>query len=177
MTTPRTKSSVGALDTMYRRASVRRFTGEKVTSFEAEALLHAAMSAPSAGNQQPWEFYLVWDDEARAALSKASPYALAAAGAPLVIVPCFRQNVRFPECAPLDMAAATQNMLLEATDLGLGAVWMAINPVRDREEKVRTTLGLPDDLTPFCLIAVGRPAEDVTPHGAERYDEKRIHTV
>ena len=94
-----------------------------------------------------------------------------------MVVPCFRQNVRFPECAPLDMAAATQNMLLEATDLGLGAVWMAINPVRDREEKVRATLGLPDDLTPFCLIAVGRPAEDVTPHGAERYDEKRIHTV
>ena len=47
---------MGALDTMYRRASVRRFTGEKVTSFEAEALLHAAMAAPSAGNQQPWEF-------------------------------------------------------------------------------------------------------------------------
>lgn len=177
MTTPRTKSSVGALDTMYRRASVRRFTGEKVTSFEAEALLHAAMAPPSAGNQQPWEFYLVSSDDARAALAQASPYAAPAAGAPLVIVPCFRQNVRFPECAPLDMAAATQNMLLEATDLGLGAVWMAINPVRDREEKVRATLGLPDDLMPFCLIAVGRPAEDVTPHGAERYDEKRIHTV
>ena len=152
---------MGALDTMYRRASVRNFTGEKVTSFEAEALLHAAMAAPSAGNQQPWEFYLVSSEDERAALSQASPYAAPAANAPLVIVPCFRQHVRFPECAPLDMAAAVQNLLLEAVDLGLGAVWMAV----------------PQDLTPFCMIAVGHPDGTVTPHCAERYDEKRIHAV
>ena len=168
---------MGALDTMYRRASVRRFTGEKVTSFEAEALLHAAMAAPSAGNQQPWEFYLVSNEDARAALAQASPYAAPAAGAPLVIVPCFRQNVRFPECAPLDMAAAVQNLLLEAVDLGLGAVWMAVHPVREREDKVAAALDLPQDLTPFCMVAVGHPDGTVTPHCAERYDEKRIHAV
>ncbi len=168
---------MGALDTMYRRASVRRFTGEKVTSFEAEALLHAAMAAPSAGNQQPWEFYLVSSEDARAALAQASPYAAPAAGAPLVIVPCFRQNVRFPECAPLDMAAAVQNLLLEAVDLGLGAVWMGVHPVRGREEKVAAALDLPQELTPFCMVAVGHPDGTVKPHCAERYDEKRIHAV
>ena len=140
---------MGALDTMYRRASVRRFTGEKVTSFEAEALLHAAMAAPSAGNQQPWEFYLVSNEDARAALAQASPYAAPAAGAPLVIVPCFRQNVRFPECAPLDMAAAVQNLLLEAVDLGLGAVWMGIAPQEARMADVARALDLPDTLLEF----------------------------
>ena len=94
-----------------------------------------------------------------------------------MIVPCFRQHVRFPECAPLDMAAAVQNLLLEAVDLGLGAVWMAVHPTREREDKVAAALDLPQDLTPFCMIAVGHPDGTVTPHCAERYDEKRIHSI
>ena len=148
-------------DVIFERASVRAFTDAPVSDEQARLLLRAAMAAPSAGNQQPWEFYVVRDPQMLAKLAGCSPYAKPTAKAPCCIVPCLRtQGLRFPGCASQDMGACVENILLEATRLGLGAVWQAIYP--DPE---------------FCLIAIGTPASEVHAKGADRYDESRVRWV
>ncbi len=118
-------------DVIFKRASVRRFTDDPMTDDEVRALLRAGMAAPSGGNQQPWEFYVVRDRATLQLLSEASPYAKPAAGAACAIVPCMRtEGLRFPEIAVQDMGACVENILLEAVDLGFGAVWMGIAPSR-----------------------------------------------
>lgn len=166
------------MEAIYKRASVRQFTDDPITDDQVRALLRAAMAAPSAGNQQPWEFYVVRDPAMRAALSETSPYAKPAAGAACVIVPCSRtEGLRFAPCVPQDMGAAVENLLLEAVDQGLGAVWMAITPSPERMQAVTDVLDLPAGIEPFALIACGRPAAPPTPRGGDRYDENRVHWV
>lgn len=164
------------VEAIFKRASVRKFTDEAVSDDEVRALLRAGMAAPSGGNQQPWEFYVVRDREALARLSEASPYAKPAAGAACVIVPCMRtEGLRFPSIVAQDMGAAVENILLEAAGRDLGAVWMGIAPELDRMAAVAKIIGSPDTLPPFALIAVGHPAAEPTPKGSERFDEDRIH--
>lgn len=164
------------MDAIFKRASVRRFTDENVSAGAVERLLRAAMAAPSAGNQQPWEFYVVRDAALKKQLAAASPYAKPAAGAPVVVVPCMRtEGVRFPECAVQDMSAATENLLLEAAEQELGAVWMAVAPFADRQRNVARALELPENLQAFAIVALGHSAAAVQPKGAQRYDAARVH--
>lgn len=164
---------------IFTRVSVREFTHEAVSDDNVDSLVRAAMAAPSAGNQQPWEFYLTRDEDMRKRLSECSPYAKAAAKAPLAIVPCMRtgDGLRFPEYAEQDMGACLENILLEATALGLGAVWLGIYPEEDRVRAVSEAMGIRDDLKPFGIIAVGHPAEDISPRSAKRFDPERLHWV
>ncbi len=163
------------MDAIFKRASVRRFTDEEITDEEVEHLMRAAMAAPSAGNQQPWCFYLTRDDSVKTRLSEASPYAKPAAGAPLVIVACSRtENVRFAPWVPQDMSAAVENILLEVADAGLGAVWMGIAPDEDRVKAVHEAIGKPEGVEPFALIAVGHPDGEVNAEGEKRYDAARV---
>lgn len=162
------------MNEIYTRVSVRKFEDRPVEQEKITQLLRAAMQAPSAGNQQPWEFYVVTDKEKIKELSKCSPYSGCAAGAPVVIVPCYRtKGLRFPEFDTIDLSIATENLLLEVTSLGLGAVWLAVAPIADRMEKVETVLGNPEGLHAFALVPVGYPAE--TKEQQNRFDESRIH--
>ena len=120
-------------------------------------MLKAAMAAPSACNQQPWEFYVVKDKAVIERLSEASPYAKCAKDAPVVFVPCFRSKGIAPEYFNIDMSAAVENLLLEADELGLGAVW------------------IPEDLHAFALIPCGYPAEERAQE--DRYEESRVHYI
>ncbi len=163
------------MNSIFHRTSIRAFEGKEVEMEKITQLLKAAMAAPSAGNQQPWEFFVVKDPQIKAGLAASSPYAGCAAGAPIVIVPCCRAEAVFPECVPLDLSAATENILLEADELGLGAVWLGIAPLEDRMNAVKKVLGLPDSLVPFALIPVGYP-KTVRPQ-QDRYDESRVHIV
>lgn len=158
---------------MLSRASVRRFTPEPVSDDAVTALLTAAMQAPSAGNQQPWRFYVVKDAEKRSLLSLASPYAHPAAGAPVVLVLAGdTAHMRFPENWQMDLSAAAENILLAATMEGLGGVWMSIAPQEERMARVISALGLPANVLPFCLIAIGHPRE--MPQVKLRYDDARV---
>ena len=162
------------------RASVRQFTDEPVTDEQVRALLVAAMAAPSACNQQPWEFFLTRDAATLERLAQATPYSKPTGGAALAIVPCMRtQGLTAAPFVPQDMGACVENILVEAAGMGLGAVWMGIAPVQDRMDEVARIMGVPadDGLESFCIIAVGHPAQPVTPRGPERFDEKRIHWV
>lgn len=163
------------MNSIFHRTSIRRFENRPVEQEKVELMLRAAMAAPSAGNQQPWEFYAVTRPETLAALAASSPYAGCAEHAPLAFVICRRGEGRFPEYAPQDLSACAENLLLEADDLGLGAVWLGIAPLAERMDAVRAALKLPAGLEAFAVIACGYPAE--VREQQDRYDEARVHYV
>ena len=159
---------------LFNRASVRSFDGRKVETEKIELLMRAAMAAPSACNQQPWEFVVVTEPEMLRRLSECSPYAGCLRQAPLGIAVCMRtEDLRAPDYAQIDASAATENILLEAVHLGLGAVWLGIAPGPDRMEAVRQVIGAPETIQPFGLVACGYPDKPVVP--ANRYDSARVH--
>jgi nitroreductase family protein len=149
------------------RVSVRRYTDVPVTDEEITAILHAAMSAPSAVNRQPWEFFVVDDPELLKRLADALPYAKMAAQAPLAIVVCGSRE-RFLEGVDdvlweQDLSAASENILLAAHAIGLGGVWTCLYPHEERIAPVRAILNIPDRMIPFNLIPVGHPEHDHAP--------------
>lgn len=161
---------------IFERISIRKFTDKPVESDKIQQILKAAMAAPSASNQQPWEFYVVSDKEKIRQLSLISPYAACAENAPLVIVPCYRsEGLRWSETVLLDLSAATENMLLEITSLGLGGVWLCAAPLEDRMSKTEDVLEIPENLRAFALIAVGYPSESRKQQN--RFDQTRIHYI
>lgn len=164
-------------DPIFERTSIRQFTDEPVSQEQVRQLLFAGMAAPSAGNQQPWEFFVATDADTRTRLSECSPYAHCAAQAPVVIAVCQREEgLRFEPCAPQDMSACVENILLEATEQGLGGVWLGIAPEEDRMQAVSAVIGEAcAGSQPFALVAVGHPSESFEPRSAKRLDESRIH--
>ena len=117
------------MNAIFTRTSVRKFENRSVEKEKIEKLLQAGFVAPSAGNQQPWEFYVVTKRETIEALAKTSPYAVLAAKAPVVLVIAARKDVIFPGITDIDCAIATENLWLELEELGLGGVMMAVAPV------------------------------------------------
>ena len=161
---------------IFERISIRKYTDKPVESDKIQQILKAAMAAPSASNQQPWEFYVVSDKEKIRQLSLISPYAACAENAPLVIVPCYRtEGLRWSETVLLDLSAATENMLLEITSLGLGGVWLCAAPLEDRMSKTEDVLEILENLRAFALIAVGYPSESRKQQN--RFDQTRIHYI
>jgi nitroreductase len=159
---------------IFARTSVRDFTEQPVEREKVTRLLEAAMQAPSAGNQQPWEFVVANERAVLDALSEASPYAGPLKRAPLGIVVLERKDeLRFPEDTPSDLSAATENILLEAVHLGLGAVWLGTAPITERMEHVSSVLGLPEQVAPYAMIAIGYPKAEK--QATPRYDETRVH--
>lgn len=164
------------MEEIFTRRSIRRFEDRPVEKAVLDKLLRAAMQAPSAGNQRPWEFLVIEDKTLLEKLSHMSPYAGPCARAPMAIVLLANLGqLNFPECWQQDMGAATENLLLEAVHLGLGAVWMGTAPEENRETYVRDLFGLPEQVRPFALIALGYPAEGTGNHFTDRYEEKRVH--
>lgn len=164
------------MDSIFHRRSVRRFTAEPVTEQEISQILKAAMAAPTACNDRQYQFYVVTNEAVKKQLSACSPYAGCAAGAPVVIVPCFEEGKgSAPEYAEINMAIVCENLMLEADSLGLGSVFLGIDPESDRMDKVREVLGLPAGLQPFAIIPVGHPA--AAPKPVDRFDPDRIHYI
>ena len=164
--------------TIFERASVRAYTDEPITDAQIEDLMRAAMAAPSAGNQQPWEFYVVQNHDLLAQLATVSPYAGPVGKAPLGIVACVRKDtLKHLGFESQDMGACVENLLLEATNLELGAVWLGIAPIQERMDAVARVLDIPAALEPFAIIAVGHPAGQTRITGPKRFDPERIHVV
>lgn len=164
-------------EALLKRKSVRKFTNEIISEQIIKELLHAAMSAPSACNKQPWEFYVVTNSEKLEELSKASRFAKYKA--PLAIVVCGNLDRALPQQYSSywiqDCSAATENILLRATDLGLGAVWCGAHPQKRVEEKIRECLNLNEQEIPLNIIFIGYPAQ-ASSYG-DKYDENRIHYI
>ncbi len=156
------------------RRSIRKFTDRPVEEEKIEELLRAAMQAPSAGNQQPWEFIVVTDETLQDELSTLSPYSLPIKNAPIsIVVASTTKSLRFKDYAPQDLSAATQNILLKATELDLGAVWQGVYPLQDRMDIIAKILNLPENLEAFSVISLGY-SEDKNIF-IDRFDKDRIH--
>ena len=157
------------------RRSVRKFKESPVSNEKIDALLRAAMQAPSAGNQQPWEFVVVKNKDQIEVLSKVSPFAGFIASAPVVIVLlCNNTRLKKPHMWQQDMAAATQNLLLEAVEQGLGAVWIGVAPLEDRITHVEKVMTVGVDCVPFSMIALGEPEGAEANHFIDRFDASRV---
>ena len=162
------------MNSIFHRISVRKYQNRDVEQEKIELMLKAAMAAPSACNQQPWEFYVVTNPEKIKALSKATPYAGCAANAPVVIVPVYRkEGLIAPDFAQIDLSIAQENMWLETDAQGLGGVWIGIAPMKELMEEVHKLLELPKEVAVFSLFALGYPAESRAQE--DRFHPERIH--
>ena len=163
------------LDNILARTSIRSYQDRPVEQDKIEKLLRAGMAAPSAVDKRPWHFIVVTDKQVLNGLAQANPNAGMAARAPLAIVVCGDKTkalTRVPDYWVQDASAATQNILLAAQGMGLGAVWTGTYPVTDRVEKVAAALNLPEHIVPFCTIVIGYPEKYQAPK--DKWDEGNI---
>lgn len=156
------------------RRSIRHYTKETVKQETIEQLLKAAMAAPSAGNQQPWHFIVIQDKSILDKIPKIHPYAQMTAEASVAILVCGDLlSEKHPGFWVQDCSAATENILIAACELRLGAVWVGVYPNEQRVESFRKLLAIPRHIMPMSLIPIGYPAEHKPP--SERYDAAKIH--
>lgn len=166
----------GALEVIHARKSVRHFTGEAVGREDLETLILAGMAAPTAVNKQPWAFVVVTGRERLDSLGIGLRYAsmLGKAGAAIVVCALPGEAAgRRTEYAIIDCSLASQNILLAAEALGLGALWTACYPDSAAMASVRARLGIPGDIIPLNVIPVGRPTGEDTPK--DKYLSEKIH--
>ena len=163
-----------AYEAILTRRSIRAYTDQPVSEELIHKLLVAAMSAPSAANGQPWRFIVSTERGALDALADLLPFGKMLKQAPLAITVC--GDAQSPALANYwvqDCSAATENILLAAHALGLGGVWLGVYPREDRVAGVRESLGMPGQVTPLCVLAIGYPT---APSGlVERYRAEWVH--
>jgi nitroreductase len=163
-----------ALEALFKRRSVRRYTGEPVSDQAMETILRAAMQAPSAVNYQPWHFVVIDDRRLLDRIPDFHPYSSFLREAPVAIVVCgdLERDMLDASYWVQGCSAATENLLLAAHAIGLGAVWMGVYPRKERMEGLRRLLQLPDNLVPLNIVSLGHPAE--SPVQVDRFDPSRI---
>ncbi len=163
------------LELLYSRRSMRKYTDQPVTEKELYQILKAAMLAPSSKNGQPWHFVVVKAQTVREQMMEHHPNMTFAKYADAVILVCADSNKAPLAMAYTDCAAATQNILLAAHALGLGACWCAVHPYEDRQQAFADLCGVPDDIKVFAAVTLGRPGKENPPIPENRIDEDRIH--
>lgn len=159
---------------IYRRRSIRKYQKKDVPDELVGEIIRAAMHAPSACNQQPWHFVVIRNEETKKKIAEIHPHAQMSAEAPVVILVCGDPTLE--KCKGYwvqDCSAAVENLLLRATELGLGAVWCGVYPREERVKAFRELLGIPEHVVPFALVPVGYPAEH--PVQVDRFKPERIH--
>lgn len=162
------------LENIFTRRSIRKYKPEKIKDSEITKLLEAAMSAPSAGNQQIWHFIVVEDKKKLVEVTNFHPHSQMLKGASHAIVVCADlENEVYPGYWIQDCAAAVQNILLAANAQGIGSCWLGITPRQDRIDGAKVLFNLPENVQPLAIISLGYPDEEKGP--SERYDKTRIH--
>ncbi len=163
-----------AMEAILTRRSIRRYTSQGISGQLITELLQAAMSAPSAANEQPWHFIVIDDPKVLNEIPRFHPYSSMLPQAPVAIFVCVERIPGREGSVVQDGSAATQNLLLAAHAKGLGAVWLGIYPFEERMQGMRKLMDLPDQMLPLALIVLGHPAEKIS--RADRYDPQRVHT-
>ena len=145
---------------IFKRRSIRRFKAEPIPDEAISQIIKAAMAAPSANNLKAWHFVIITKRELLNQLAEIHPYGKMlneAAAAILVCGNIQKQNVT--GYLYMDCAAATQNILLEATSLDIGSVWLGVYPREARMSEIGSFFKIPDNIIPVSLVALGYPAE------------------
>lgn len=162
-----------AMDAILSRRSIRRYKDKKVPEEVVKKLLEAGMAAPSAKNRQPWRFIVIDDRELLDEIPNHQPYSSMLRSAPLAICVCGEGYDDVSRAFWVqDCSAATQNILLAAHALGLGAVWLGFYPNEEYYGFLNDHLNIPDGVIPLCLISIGYPAEDKP--RSERFDASKV---
>ncbi|GMQ64661.1 nitroreductase family protein [Vallitalea maricola] len=160
---------------IYERRSIRKYLDKQVDKQTIITLLKTAMAAPTAVNCQPWEFIVV--DEANKLSKIKEECKYARYNAPVGIVVCGNMKLALKgadhELWIQDCSAAIENMLIAATSLGLGSVWIGIYPVQNRIRLLKKVLNIPEFVTPLGIVYIGYSAEEKEPR--TRYNEKRVY--
>ncbi len=160
---------------IFNRRSIRKFKDQPVEKEKIEKLLRAAMQAPSAGNQQPWEFIVVEDKDTLNKLSLMTPYSKPAAGSAVTLVLLANcKDLKHSTFWQQDMSAALQNILLEAVYLELGAVWMGVATNDSAVEYLNDMYHFPEYIKPFALVSLGYP-DNQNNEFADRYKPEKVH--
>jgi nitroreductase len=161
------------LDIIKKRRSIRKYTDKSVSPEIINQLLTAAMSAPSAANQQPWHFLVVEKREQLVALSSFNSGYLPVAKAQVVIIVCGEEALaKLPQYWMQDCSAATENILLTATGLGLGSLWAGVTPGSTHQSKIKELFNMPENITPFAVVSLGYPDEEKP--AADRFNKERV---
>ncbi len=163
-----------AMNAILSRRSIRQYTADAIPEELIVELLKAAMSAPSARNEQPWHFVVIDNRNILNDIPKVHPNSNMLREAPLAIVVC--GDLLLEEGRGWwvqDCSAATENILIAANARGLGAVWLGVYPREERVVGIKKILGLPEHIIPLCIVSIGYPTERNPP--ANRYDLTRVH--
>lgn len=166
---------MSTFETILRRRSIRKFTEEEISQEMVNKLLEAGMAGPSACNKQPWEFYVIRNKELQARMKKAARFTKMDSSL-MIMVAGNRQNFLPKPIESFwmqDCGAAVENILLTATELGLGSCWCGLYPMKDSVKNVREILDLDESVIPMALIHLGHTDEEAAPR--TQYDENRVH--
>lgn len=160
------------------RKSVRSYTDEAVTRQQLDTLVRVAMAAPTGKDMRPWKFIVIDDKSVMQQLAAQLPKAKMLAEAQAAILVCGDLSIKDKEGKPstnwtFDCSAASENLLLQAEAMGLGAVWTGVYPYEDRTDAIKKVFELPDDIVPFSLIPIGHPKGD--PQPKDKFDKDNIH--
>lgn len=179
------KACEAVINNIMSRKSVRSFTDQKLTEEQITTLLKAAMAAPSAINIQPWQFVVVDDDALKQQIWGENRQAQMFINSAAVIIIC-GQTSSMRKSSPdaeeqkwenpfwdQDCSAATENLLLAAEAMGLGAVWTAAYPIEERMNQYIKALNIPEGILPLCAVPVGYPAGDDQPK--DKWNPEKIH--
>lgn len=164
------------INAIMKRSSIRSYTNKDVEKEKITTLLKAGMAAPTAADKRPWHFVAVTDKNILRKYAEVNPYASMAAEAPLMIVVCGDMEKAIEgeanEMWVQDASAATENILLAAEALGLGAVWTGVWPLQDRVQAVSDLLNLPGAIVPMAAVVIGYPKTPGQPKN--KYNESNV---
>lgn len=165
-----------ALTALETRRSVRAYTHEPVSDKDLDTVLAAAQLAPSAANEQPWDFVVIRDPKTLAKVGDINPYAAFAAKAPAAILVCLdTEKEDIPGMGILDVAMSAENLLLAAHGIGLGAVFTGVYPMADRMEGFSKLLDMPENIIPVGLVVLGHPAIPGLRTAEDRVKPENVH--
>ena len=162
-----------AIEAIMGRRSVRRYTDKKIPDETITKLLKAAMNAPSAHNKQPWHFIVVDEKETMLKIPEYHQYSKMLETASHAIIVLGDNEVHTTDFWIHDTSAATENILIAAHTLGLGAVWLGVHPHEPLIKGTKKLFNIPDHVTPLCIISLGYPEETKPPR--ENYNPERVH--
>jgi nitroreductase len=164
-------------DGIFDRKTARNFSQNKITQEQIDLIIKAAFAAPTGGNQRSCEFIIVTDRNVMLHMKKGNPYSQALDTAPLAIVVAANTRMAaFPELLTMDAGMAAQNILVQASKLGLASVPMSIAPQKVRIEGVSRALNIPTEIIPQIMICIGHPSADAVSSASTNFhDKNKIH--